>query len=291
MDMSEDITIKEGHMYGGWRRAVNAALHSEGSIHEDAMAQKLGMRGGAVVGIVHLNLFPPLFLKTFGQCWFERGSLSIFYTYALLDGEQVRGVMALPPEGATDVQVEAWAESPDGHTVGKGTASMGEPGEVSYLQSLELESAEPEELRILAGLKAGDELPSRDVLVTQETVDNALGTITDTLDWYKGDSPWGGAIVPPSVMYGALQVAPAETPEAVGFFGATELRNINGPMKVGVPYRASGKLVCVGASPKTEFYWFDSCLEEKDSGKRVAEMRHMTRLMKASSPLYQDSKA
>ncbi len=288
--MASDITTKEGHMYGGWRRAVNAAIHMEGSIHEDAMAQKLGMRGGAVVGIVHLNLFPPLFLETFGQRWFERGSLSIFYTYALLDGEQVRGVMALPPEGATDVQVETWVESPDGHTIGKGTASIGEPGEISYLQSLELESAPPEELRILAGLKAGDELPSRDVLVTQEDVDRALETITDSLDWYKGDSPWGGAIVPPSVMYGALQVAPAKAPEAVGFFGATELRNIDGPMKVGVPYRVSGRLVCVGASTKTEFYWFDSCLEEKDSGKRVAEMRHMTRLMKASSPLYQDSK-
>ena len=287
--MTDDITIEEGRMYGGWRRAVNAALHSKGSIHEDAMAQKLGMRGGAVVGIVHLNLFPPLVLKTFGQRWFEQGSLSIYYTYALLDGEQVRGAMALPPEGAKDVQVEAWAETPEGQTVGKGTASVGDSGEVSYLQSLELESSAPEELRILAGLRAGDELQSRDVVVTQETVDSALETITDTLDWYKGDSPWGGAIVPPSVIYGAMQVAPAEAPEAVGFFGATELRNVNGPVKVGVPYRTSGKLVCVGASSKTEFYWFDSCLEEKDSGKRVAEMRHMTRLMKASSPLYESS--
>ena len=288
--MTDDITIKEGYMYGRWRRAVNAAIHMEGSIHEDVMAQRLGMRGGAVVGIVHLNLFPPLFLKTFGQRWFEQGSLSIYYTYALVDGEEVRGVLALPPEGAKDVQVEALAEDPDGHTVGKGTASVGEPGEVSYLQSLELESAQPEELRILAGLKAGDELPSRDVLVTQEEVNTALETITDSLDWYKGDSPWGGAIAPPSVMYRAMALAPEKETEAVGFFGATELRNVNGPVKVGVPYRAGGKIVCVGASAKTEYFWFDSYLEEKDSGKRVAEMRHMNRSMKASSPLYEESK-
>jgi len=287
--MDDDIVIKEGYIYGGWRRAVNAAIHSKGSIHEDAMAQKLGMRGGAVVGIVHLNLFPPLFLKTFGQRWFEKGSLSIYYTYALVDGEEVRGVMAVPPESATDVQVQAWAETPEGQTVGKGTASLGESKELSYLQETELKNADPGELRILAGLKAGDELPSRDVLVEQKTVDRALETITDSLDWYKGDSPWGGAIVPPSVMYGALQVAPDRSPEAVGFFGGTELRNINGPVKVGVPYQAHGKLVCVGASPKAEYYWFDSYLEEKETGKRVAEMRHMTRLMKASSPLYQES--
>lgn len=287
--MDDDIVIKEGYIYGGWRRAVNAAIHMTGSIHDDATAQQLGMRGGAVVGIVHLNLFPPLFLKTFGQRWFEKGSLSIYYTYALVDGEEVRGVMALPPEGATDVQVQAWAETPEGQTVGKGTVSVGEPKELSYLQETELKNADPGELRILAGLKAGDELPSNDVLITQEDVDRALETITDTLDWYKGDSPWGGSICPPSIMYRTMALSAERQVDAVGFFGATELRNINGPVKVGVPYQAHGKLVCVGASPKTEYFWFDSYLEEKETGKRVAEMRHMTRLMKASSSLYKES--
>ena len=261
--MADDITIKEGHIYGGWRRAVNAAVHMTGSIHEDAVAQKMGMRGGAVVGIVHLNLFPPLLLETFGQRWFEQGSLSIYYTYALVDGEKVRGVIGVSPQGAKDAQVEAWAEDSDNHTVGKGTASVGNPKDISYLQSLEFENAEPEELRILAGLKAGDELPSKEVTITQETVDSALETITDTLDWYKGDSPWGGAIAPPSVMFGALQLGPEKTPEAVSFFGATELRNVNGPVKVGVPYRASGKLLCVGTGGRTEYYWYDTYLEER----------------------------
>lgn len=288
--MSDDTVIKEGHIYGGWRRAVNAAQGAgRGSIHDDETAQNLGMRGGAVVGIVHLNLFPPLILKTFGQRWFEKGSLSIFYTYALVDGEQVRGVMGLPPEGKRDVQVEAWAESQDSHTVGKGTVAAGEPEELPYVQAIELKNAEPEELRILAGLKAGDELPSRDVVITPEMVARSLETITDTLDWYKGDSPWGGAIAPPSLMHRAMMINPSRPEEVVGFFGATELRNVNGPVKVNVPYRAGGKLACVGTSSKTEFYWVDTYLDEAESGKRVAEMRHMTRLMKASSPLYQKS--
>ncbi len=288
--MSDDMLVKGGHIYGGWRRAVNAASGAGGgSIHDNETAQNLGMRGGAVVGIVHLNLFPPLILKTFGQRWFEKGSLSIFYTYALVDGEQVKGVMGLPPEGKKDVQVEAWAESQDGHTVGKGTIAAGEPEELSYLQEIELKNAEPGELRILAGLNAGDELPSRDVLITREMVDRSLETITDILDWYKGDSPWGGAIAPPSLMHRVMNINPERTQEAVGFFGATELRNVNGPVKVNVPYRAGGKLACVGTSSKTEFYWIETYLDEADSGKRVAEMTHMTRLMKASSPLYQES--
>jgi len=285
--MSDDSEIKEGYLYGGWRTAVNAARGAgSGSIHDNETAQSLGMRGGAVVGIVHLNLFPPLILKILGQRWFEKGSLSIFYTYAMLDGEQVRGVIGLPPEGKKDVQVEARAESQDGHTVGTGTIAVGEPDETSYIQALELKNAEPDELRILAGLKAGDELPSQDVLITREMVDRSLETITDTLDWYKGDSPWGGAIAPPSLMHRAMNINPPRPTEAVGFFGATELRIINGPVKVNVPYRAGGKLACVGTSSKTEFYWIDTYLDEAESGKRVAEMRHMTRLMKASSPLY-----
>ena len=285
--MSGDTEIKEGHIYGGWRRAVNAASSAgSGSIHDDETARNLGMRGGAVVGVVHLNLFPPLILKTLGQQWFEKGSMSIFYTYALVDGEQVRGIMGMPPEKKDNAQVEAWAEDKDGHTVGTGTIAIGKPDELSYIQKIELKNAAPGELRILAGLNVGDELPSRDVVITQEMVDRTLQTITDTLDWYKGDSPWGGAIVPPSMMHRAMMINPERAQEAVGFFGATELRNINGPVKVNVPYRAGGKLACLGTSSKTEFYWVETYLNEAESGKRVAEMTHMTRLMKASSPLY-----
>ena len=285
--MSDDTVIKEGHIYGGWRRAVNAARGAgRGSIHDNETAQGLGMRGGAVVGIVHLNLFPPLIQKTFGQQWFEKGSLSIYYTYALVDGEEVRGIMGIPPEGKEDVQVEAWAESRDGHTVGTGTIATGEPEEPAYIQTIELKNAAPGELRILGGLNVGDELPSRDVVITREMVDRSLETITDTLDWYKGDSPWGGAIAPPSLMHRAMMINPERSQEAVGFFGATELRNVNGPVRVDVPYRAGGKLACLGTSSKTEFYWVETYLDEAESGKRVAEMTHMTRLMKASSPLY-----
>lgn len=284
--MSDDTEIREGYIYGGWRRAVNAFATGRGSIHDDETARNLGMRGGAVVGIVHLNLFPPLILETLGQRWFEKGSLSIYYTYAMVDGEQVRGVMGIPPDRKQDVQVEARAESQDGHTVATGTIAVGEPDELSYIQAIELKNAEPGELRILAGLKVGDALPSRDFIITRQMVDRALETITDTLDWYKGDSPWGGAIAPPSLMHRAMNINPPRSEEAVGFFGATELRNVNGPVKVDVPYRSGGKVVCLGTSSKTEFYWIDTYLDEAETGKRVAEMRHMTRLMKASSPLY-----
>jgi len=231
-------------------------------------------------------------LETFGQRWFETGSISMYYTYATLHREEVRVVMAVPPKDQDDVMVEARVEMKDGQTVAKGSVSVGNPKEPSYIRATELHNADPDELRILAGCEAGQALPSVDVLMTQEELDKSLETITDPLDWYKGESPWGGAIVNPSTMYHALMLTPqipeSQRLDAVGFFGATDIKLVNGPIKVGVPYQASGKFVCIGASPKTEYFWYDSVLKDEDE-KVIAEMRHMTRFMKASSPLYEDS--
>jgi hypothetical protein len=287
--MSEDIQIKDGYFWGGWRKPINIWINLPGSIHNDEVAQKVGMRGGTIPGTIHLNLFPPLLLQAFGQRWFEQGTLSAFYTYATTDREEVRAILGAPPTGVKEVQVEARAETPDGHTVLKGTASVGNPKEPSYLQTVEFKNAKPEELRILAGLKAGSDLAAADVLISQDSVDKSLKTITDPLDWYRGRSPWGSSIAPPAVMAKAMMILPIredgktfEPPKAVGFYGATELHNINGPVKIGVLYRAKGKLICVGASSKTEFIWYDVSLDEKESGKRIAEMRQMTRWMKSS---------
>jgi hypothetical protein len=290
MIMSSDINIKDGMYYGGWRQPVNVWQGAPGSIHTDEVAQKVGMRGGTIPGTIHLNLFPPVLLEAFGQRWFETGSISMFYAYATLHREEVRVEMPVPPKNQDDVSLEAQVVMKNGTVVAKGTVSVGNPKEPSYIRAIELNNADPDELRILAGLKAEQELPTTDVLMTLDTADRVLATITDPLNWYTKESPWGEPVVNPSHMYHAMMLTPhppdGRRIEAVGFFGATEIRNVNGPIKVGVPYQASGKLICVGASPKTEYFWYDSTLKEKGTDTIIAEMRHMTRFMKASSPLY-----
>ena len=290
--MTGDIVEKDGYLFGGWRAPVNEWSGASSSIHNDATARMVGMRGGTIPGTVHLNLFPPLLLKLFGQQWFEKGTFSMFYTFATTDREEVRAIVSMPPPASEDVLLEARVESKDGdHLVAKGTVSIGDPSEPSYCQSLELKDAPPDELRILAGLKKGMPLLARDVLITREDAKKRLTYITDPLDWYTGDSPWGGPILNPSAAYNAMILVPELPAEqeqgSVGFFGATEVKYINGPIKVDMPYTASGEIVCVGASAKTEFYWYDSLLTEKESGKEVAKMRKLIRKMKSASPLYQ----
>jgi hypothetical protein len=290
-----DIIIKEGYMYGGWRAPENLyrAFDGKTSIHDDSVAKKVGMRGGTIPGTIHLSLFAPLTLELFGKRWFEKGSLSMYYTFATTDKEEVRAVVKVPPEGADDVQVEARVEMPSGQVVATGTVAIGEPKDLSYLQTLELKNSDPNDLRILAGMKVGDELNTQDILISQEEANRGLPGITDHLDYYKGKSPWGNSILSPTAIYGTMALGSntlkATEIKAVPFFGATEICNINGPVMVGTPYVASGKIVCVGASSKTEYYWQDCLLKEKESGEIVASIRHMNRFMKAGSPLYSEN--
>ena len=289
--MSDAMLIKEGYIYGKWRKAINAVAHMVDSIHDDSVGKKVGMRGGVVAGTVHLDLFPPVLVETFGQRWFEQGTVSLYFTYALLHGEELRVVMQAVPKDDKDIQVETRLESQDEHIVARGTVSVGSPNEKPYLQTLELHSSPREELRILKELEVGWETPLKDVSETRTALEKSLENCEDSLDWYSDKSPWGESILPPSHTARLMQISvPFET-KGVGFYGANEIRYLNGPVKVDIPYQSKGKIIAVGVTSKTEYYWFESHLYEKASNKLIAAMRHMTRYMKAGSPLYPEVSA
>jgi len=291
--MESEIELRADHvLVGPLRGSVNSAIHMVGSIHDDAMAGKLGFRGGTVAGSIHLELFPPLFLKAFGKRWFERGTVSMYFLNITTDREPVRAFMKEPPPGLSDAQVEVWIERDDGMKVGEGTASVGSPSEPTALLS-RVDRFEPGELRILGGLKVGDRFGECDVRLSPEAQAARMKVITEPLEWYTKPSPWGGSIATPAAMVQMLYQQPIATMRAklgtaVGLFGAIELRNINGPVFVDRPYLSSVEVVALGQSPKTEYMWFESALDEP-GGKRVAEMRMLMRWMKASSPKYQNT--
>lgn len=296
--MEEDFEIRDGKLFGGWRAPTNLLKASTGSIHDDGVAKTVGMRGGTIQGTIHLSMFAPLGQELFGDRWFEQGTVSMYYTFATADKEEVRAITELPPDtneemlpiAANDVQVKAWAELKNGKQIMTGTISIGSPEEPSYLHAVELKNSPHEDLRILARHKVGDELPSKEVLITKKTANLGLKRITDQLDYYKDSSPWGNAVIYPTAMFEAMAFGFERTTfreyMAVALYGATELTYVNGPALIGVPYIAKGKFVCIGVSSKTEYFWLDATLEEKETGKLVATMRHLDRFMKAGSPHY-----
>ena len=104
-------------MYGGWRAPKNLWRRMTTSIHDDATAKKVGMRGGTIPGTIHLSLFPPLMLEMFGKGWFEKGSLSLYYTFATTDLEEVRAVVKKHSEHSKDIKMYARVEIRDGKGV------------------------------------------------------------------------------------------------------------------------------------------------------------------------------
>lgn len=291
VETTDRIALKDGVLEGALRRPINRAATVKGSIHDDATATKLGLRGGTVAGSVHMDLFGPLIMEAWGERWFERGTLSLYFLNATTDREPVRAFMQLPPSGAEDAQVDVWIEREDGMRVAEGTASVGNPSEPTALLRKPLDRFDAGDLRILKEIKAGDPIATTEGMVTSETVQQHLEYTTDPLDLYR-ESRWGRPIVP-ITSYVGLLYSQACRPlrstlnNVVGLFGAIEIRNINGPLLVDEPYTLGGRVVATGQSPKTEYYWYETWADDA-SGKRIAEHRMLSRFMKASSPLYRD---
>src|SRR5690606_30247491 len=93
------------------------------SLHDDAMAERLGFKAGPIEGPTHFSQLAPLLGKLWGKDWFERGCLSAHYQNMVVEGEAVRAFAAIPPDGAKSTRV--WAEKSDGTPVLEASASIG----------------------------------------------------------------------------------------------------------------------------------------------------------------------
>ncbi len=280
-----------GVLAGPVRRPRNLSAGIAGSIHDDRTATTLGFRGGTVAGSVHMDQFPPIALLAFGNEWFRRGSLSLYFRHATLDGEPVRAFIE-EPSRQHDVQARAWATTTEDVIVAEGTAGSGSPAEPSALRARDLRPVDPAQLRILKGLRPGAVLGDKVLQPDGERQRQRIsqGGMTEPLDSYTGPSPWGGPIAAPSAVVDLLyrkllDDAKLAMGDHVGLFGAIEIRFLSGPVFLDSRYRVSGEVVALSNTPKTEVLWFDSRALDTD-GQLVAEMRMMLRQLKQSSPLY-----
>lgn len=285
-EMQTHAAIKTGPI----RHSVNGSSNAKGSIHDDATATKLGLRGGTVAGSIHMDLFGPLLLEMFGDRWWQTGNLSLNFKNATTDREPVRASLTVPPSGGADAQVDAWVDREDGMRVAEGTAAVGHPDAESALTRKPLPAVEPGQLRILSSLSVGMAIEPATAVYSEETLKSYMERITEPMDIHQS-SRWGGAVVPlagyVNVFHGqALTSVRRQIKDVVGLFGAIEIRNVNGPLIVGREYRTGGEIIALGDSPKTEYFWYEAWADDAD-GRRIAEQRMQLRFMKASSPLYQ----
>lgn len=272
------------------------------SIHDDAMAEKLGFRAGPIEGPTHFSLFPPLMAKIWGQAWFERGCLSSHYLNMVVEGEQTRAFAEIPPEGATSTR--AWAEKADGTPVLEASASVGTdetllekrmaalrpPGKLLILEDLSvgMTGAREERVRMDPDQNMGALYPF--------SLNQKLAAITETSPWYSdaASSPWGRAIIPLEMLsvlfeYSSREAAfPVKGP-AVGLFADQQIRLIEGPLFVGEEYVLRREIAALAESKRTESYWVRTRVFDASGSKQVAEMLLNHATLKHSYAGYADA--
>lgn len=306
-DGATTIEVREGFHRGPERaphnRAFAAARESSGAppipsatnIHDDSTAQALGFKGGTIAGSIHMDQFVPVLLDAFGSRWFESGSLSLAFRNATVSGEPVIAMVGTTAaQGSSpgdDVAVPVRMERPDGELVAEGTAGVGAPRVPTHLESIDLRPGDPAALRILEGIEPGYRLPGHEVTLDPSMLRSRIeaGALTEPIEWYTQPSPWGASVANPSTMVQLLRNRPGDfgphVAQAVGLFGAIEVRHHHGPVTFGEHYVVEGEVVAVGSSPRTEYVWYDTRATD-DEGRLVASMRMQLRWMTASSPLY-----
>lgn len=268
---------------GEFRTPRNAFQQAPGSIHNDAVASKLGFKGGTVPGSVHMDQFVPMLLATYGERWFETGDMSLYFTQATVDAELVRAVVA---PGEARARLTMFNESDA--LICRGTASLRAPDSLSELSLVlhQQTAVDPSKLRILGQYKVGDELSGIPIRLEVEKLQDSLKRITEPNPLYADQH-----ILPPSHMVSlSHQVRPKvleKVGKSVGLFGALEVRHYRGPLKAGVDYVARTKMLRFSESPKAEAVWYDVVITDPGTGYDVGCVQYFLRFMKASSPLYE----
>lgn len=262
------------------------------SLHDDAMAQKLGFKAGPIEGPTHFSQFVPLLAEIWGNAWFEHGCLSSHFVTMCMEGDEVRAFVQRPAPGARITKI--WAEKADGTQVLTGTASM--PDDKGIYPESELESRmarlrPPGKLLILERLSVGmkGQAPEPARMDFEQhmgelypfSLKDKLKLITENSPYYNpataAKSPWSRAIIPLEMVSVLAQYAnrnaqwPVNGP-AVGLFADLEIKIVDGPLLVGVDYVIDREIVAIAESKRTESFWVRSLIKDPASGAVKADV-------------------
>ena len=274
------------------------------SIHDDAMAEKLGFSGAPIEGPTHFSQFVPLLYAQFGNAWFERGCISVHYQNMVVEGEEVRAFVEQVPNGATMTAI--YAEKRDGTAVLTGTASIGPDHGVTELDRRRAALRPAGQLVILSDLRLGQLGAGNPEAVRMGfdeskgalypfSLEDKLKVITEPCSWHSREggptSPWGRAVIPVEMISVLAQYTSdksgfrAKGP-AVGLFAALEIKLIDGPLFVDHPYELEREIVALSESKRTEANWIRTRIFDGIDRRLVAEVLLNSATMKDSYARY-----
>ena len=237
-----------------------------------------------------MEQFPPLLIASLGDNWLNTGNMSLYFRYATTDGESVQASVKRPT--ANSQQIDIWMDDPSDNRICDGTASVNDPDLNSAIKKRISSIPAAKDLRILANVEIGKAGPVVPTNIEQEKLDTRLAVITEPLEAYTNAGIYGHKIMTPALQVQAMRpgeaaLLPRDGNYGVGLFGAIELQLLNGPAFVDYDYETFAKVLAVGETPKTEYYYYESMLLDPKNGNTVMSMIMMIRFMKASSKLWE----
>ncbi len=296
---------RSGHtLIGPWRAPLQMlaeqSYDADGSIHDDATAQKLGFRGGTIEGPTHFSQFVPLGFALWGERWFSEGCISAHYRTIVYEGDRVRAKMM----HTADNYAEITMEKEDGAEVLRGSASVGpDAPALALAQRMQTLSA-PGPLVILRDIRVGMKTPRRRIEMAPEqnmgalypfSLSDKLKKITEPSPWYEAsgarESPFKRAIIPLEMIsvllnYTSKLDALPVRGRAIGLFADQEIRLIKGPLFVGEPYEIEREVVALSGSKRTESMWIRTRVYRPGADEVIAEMLLNSATLKESYPNY-----
>lgn len=271
------------------------------SLHDDAEAERLGIKAGPIEGPTHFSQFVPLLADIWGNAWFERGCFSSHFLNMVFEGERVWAEVDRPAPGATRTTCRAFKE--DGTPVLEASASIGPDHGETLLEARMAKLRPHGDLVILEDLHVGMTGQGDEVVsmgpdqhmgnLYPFSLADKLEVITEPDPMYHdaGASPWGRPVVPLEMVsvlgnYSNRQAAfPVKQP-CIGLFADLEIRMINGPLFVGETYVLRREVVALSESRRVENYWIRTRFFDAAGETQVAEMLLNHGVMKASYPGY-----
>ena len=259
------------------------------SLHDDAIAGKLGLRSGAIEAPTHFSQFEPLLATLWGRRWFEAGCISCHFQSICAEGDDARAHVTVV--GSDQNRVAITLERNDGAQILVGSASVGPDHPESDLDVRLSRMKRPAQLFILDQMHVGQRssAPEHVTMGFDQhmgnlypfTLNQKLANITEHVAWHTADgapgSPWGRAVIPfemVSVLTNHVirKDGFAVRGPAVGLFLDLEVRVLNGPLFVAQPYVLEREVVAISESRRTESYWTRTSITDEESGTKVAEV-------------------
>ena len=268
-----------GVYQGPWRRLVNSAAASAGSIHDDEAARKSGFEGGFVPGSTVGTLALTAALDHYGTRWMEGGWYSLNFVAPVYEHNDVRAV-GEPAPGSDDLSVRV--ETREGRTCCSGRAGLGEvlPWDPAQDGTRGAEG-------VLPGVTIGITYEEVEFTLNPEDVRTLADAAGEDGAWYREASPWGAPVVPPErLMVIALRMRPPqplpyEGVRPPGMWSKHELL-LREPLMLGTTYRMGERIADKGRSGRAVFLTYEFSVRNM-AGEELAVGRHGVKWIAADS--------